>query len=360
MYCLIEVDEIVGILAKRLIQKKLSTEHCSWDQIRKLSRRYKKGMLEVDDLENYIQNRVSEDLANWKDHISVRYKKLYRPLIKFLTKNFERLANTPKSRESLIKNYINSNELGFIKKLGPQLTDSPKWITKKDYIDSSEPLLIRNVLNHEDLLKSKLGNKTPFWFIDSGYTNFLHNKRKPWHRIVFNHIHHQPLNKYFPPDRLSMLPSFPRAWRTQGNKVLIVESSQYYYSMHGTTLGVWRRQIKEQIMEHSNLLIEFREKILDKKSRNNLYDDLKDSEEYYCVITDSSAAAIEAIWLGIPVITLNRHITNSVSRSKIKDINNLYRGPIGNWLCELTYSQFTFAEICNGTARSILKEYHNV
>jgi hypothetical protein len=75
-------------------------------------------------------------------------------------------------------------------------------------------------------------------------------------------------------------------------------------------------------------------------------------------VSINSNAATESIWAGVPVITLDKHITNSVSRNRLSDINNLYRGPLGNWLAILSYSQFTYEELINGTAVEIIKKYH--
>jgi hypothetical protein len=92
-----------------------------------------------------------------------------------------------------------------------------------------------------------------------------------------------------------------------------------------------------------------------------VYELLKDNpNDYYCVISESSVAAIEAIWLGIPVITLKQHVSAPVARTQISDINNLYRGPIGDWLCALSYCQFTKAEMLNGTAAKITRKFYHV
>ena len=82
------------------------------------------------------------------------------------------------------------------------------------------------------------------------------------------------------------------------------------------------------------------------------------NEDYYCVVNINSNAATESIWAGIPVITLDKHITNSVSRSNLSDINNLYRPNLANWLSVLSYSQFTYDELVNGTAGKIVNKYH--
>jgi glycosyltransferase involved in cell wall biosynthesis len=69
---------------------------------------------------------------------------------------------------------------------------------------------------------------------------------------------------------------------------------------------------------------------------------------------------LEAMACGIPVITLSPHISSPVARSSAKEINDLYRGPIGNWLCGLSYSQFTREEMTDGTAIKILRKMHGV
>jgi hypothetical protein len=76
------------------------------------------------------------------------------------------------------------------------------------------------------------------------------------------------------------------------------------------------------------------------------------------VVNINSNAATEAIWCGIPVITLDRHITTPVSRNKLSDINNLARPHLARWLCALSYSQFTGEELFNGTAIKIARKYH--
>jgi hypothetical protein len=100
----------------------------------------------------------------------------------------------------------------------------------------------------------------------------------------------------------------------------------------------------------------FREKA-EKKIRTSLVEELN-NEDYYCVVSINSNAATEAIWSGIPVITLDRHITTPVSRNKLEDINNLNKPHLARWLCAVSYSQFTREELYDGTAVKILRKYH--
>lgn len=360
MYCLLNDDEILSTLAQRLLKKLIRKKEPDWYSLRKLYRKHNRGLLDKKNIRSVIKKYVAYDLQNHLILSKKRYKKWYRPLVEHLGAHFQQLTQSPERRNYLVNSYLKSKETGFIKNFAPQLAKKNVWVISTDTIKREKTVLIRNIKNNQNLIKFKLSNNLPFWFIDSGYTNFLYDKGKPWHRIVYNHIHHSSTSQCFPADRLQYLPSFPRPWRKDGKAILVIESSDDYLRLFGTNLNHWKATIKKQITTYSKLPIEFRKKDINRKTRSSLYQELKNRDDIYCVITESSAAAIEAIWLGIPVITLNRHITNTVSRSKIQDINNLYRGPIGDWLCELTYSQFSFQEIRDGTARSILREYHNV
>jgi hypothetical protein len=360
MYCLLNDNEIIDALSERLLRQLLLKKQPAWPSIKKLHMRHSRGLFNPNKLQEQIESYIRHDLTNYLDSVKFKYKKWRQPLTNHLVNNFDKITNLAENRNYIVNLYLKSKSLGFVKVFGPQIADKNIWIIRSDQYKKDKNILLRNIKDHEDLIKFKLENNLPFWFIDSGYTNFLYAKGKPWHRIVRNHIHHMTSKQYFPADRLCHLPSFPRPWRTDGQVVLVIESSENHLRLFNSSLQQWKDNIVDQIKFYSNYKIEFRSKEMNKKIRSSVYQDLKDRDDIYCVITDSSAAAIEAVWLGIPILTLNRHITNTVSRSSIKDINDLYRGPIGNWLCELTYSQFTFDEVYDGTARKILKVYHDV
>jgi len=208
---------------------------------------------------------------------------------------------------------------------------------------------------NEEMLLNKMDNNLPFWFIDTGYTNFLNGKKKTWHRLTRNHLHQ--VNVFDAPvDRLGMFEFFPQQWRTPGEKILVIEPGQFSAKTFNVDISKWRYNIEKEIRQYSDKPIVFREKI-PKKRRSSLFKELQD-EDYYCLININSNAAIEGIWSGIPVITLHKHISNPVSRDKISDINNLYRPHLANWLCMLSYSQFTQEEIMNGTAINIVRKFY--
>jgi hypothetical protein len=356
VYLLLNREEVVIGLAKRILAQHLKKIHPTWANttayLEKTNKQMEKsGLIEI----NFatLNEFLKQDVQEYKDSVVVEYKKKYRPLIRWLGENFERIKV---GREYLLNNYVDSRAKNFVKTLGQQLTDTPVWVLPGEPIPDDQTVVLRNVINNESVLKNRLEHHLPFWFVDTGYTNFLTGK-KLWHRLVENHIHHTPQMSYFPADRLHLLPSMPAPWRDSGQSILVVENSEYHYRMFGTTLSTWREQVKAELEKYTNRTITFRPKELNRKTRDNLYDILKNSN-YYCVVTDASAAAIEAVWAGIPIITLGRHISAPVARVNLSEINNLYRGPIGDWLCALSYNQFTEKEMYNGTALKLIKKYH--
>jgi hypothetical protein len=356
MYCLLNRDEVVGGLARRMLARRLKKIQPAWAEtmayINKMQKRLDKtGLLEVDF--GTVNNLLHKDIQTHKDFLVTEYKQSYRKLVSWLSQNVDRIDI---DRKWLIDSHVNNPTRNFVKTLGQQLAVEPAWVIPGDTIPDEEMVLIRNIINNEHLLRHRMTNNLPFLFLDTGYTNFLTGK-KQWHRLVVNHLHHNGTQGSFPADRLHMFPSMPAPWRTTGREILVVENSNHHFEMFGTTLRAWRQQVREELERHTDRPIVFRSKNPNRKTRDNLYEHLKNND-YYCVVLDASASAIEAIWAGVPIITLNRHISTPVARTKLSDVNDLYRGNIGDWLCALSYSQFTQKEFYNGTALRLIEQYH--
>jgi hypothetical protein len=359
MNVLINKEDLLIPLAKQLILRRLKQQKICWNNtdqyLAKQLKKFKKTkLLEVNFVE--LNALIQQDLQQYKDQLVRYYKKTLRPLTRWLVDNTEHQTIKNLSTK-LVSKYVNDSRQDAVKVLANQLTEYPRWIYQNFQIEYDSPLLIRNTIDHESVLARYINEHREFWYVDSGYTNFL-EKGKKWHRITHNHVHQTPVAGAFDASRLKYLPSFPKSWKTNGDKILVVCASEYYYKMMGTTRSAWCSLISYKLSQLTDKKVEFREKGTNIKTRSTVYDLLAESDEYYCVVHDSSAAGIEAVWAGVPIITLGKHITSSVARTRLEDVNDLYRGPIGDWLCELTYSQFTFEEICNGQALEMFKKYH--
>jgi len=304
-------------------------------------------------IKDKIISGVTRDLREYlraaEASIHANKKNFYLTIHKNLDLFLERLG-----KEEVIENFRNSNVDGFVKSVGLHIDPSAEIVRRAEFNDVNVDCVLRNTVGNEQFLVAKIDNNLPFWFIDSGYTNFVENNKK-WHRLVRNHLHS---GKFFdaPVDRLGIFKKFPAQWRTGGDKILVIEPGEFAASIFHVDINSWRNSVQEELRKYTDKEIVFREKA-PKKKRDPLYKHLL-KEDYYCVVSINSNAATESIWAGIPAITLGTHITNPVTRNSLSDINNLYRGNLSNWLCMLSYSQFTYEELADGTAVEILRKYH--
>jgi hypothetical protein len=361
MNVLVNVDEWIATWVKEsATETTKQTVEIAWDQtqqyVKQCRREFKKSGLIIIDFAkvNYL---LEKDLYTFRNTVNQTYKDVVK---EFKHTELEKIQQSGYTDQEIIAKYLNDTSMSFAKTIAPQLTSELNWILDESQADWTQPFFIRNVINNESLLRRCLDEKLNFWFVDTGYTNFLSEKKKLWHRLIKNHIHHDGEMREYPDDRLHLLSNFPEKWRRKGSTILVIESSPGHYLMRGTTLEAWRESIEQGIRAETDRPIEFRHKNTDRKTRQSVYELLKESKEYYCVVSDSSAAAVEALWTGTPVVTLEQHITNPVSRQRLDQLHNLYRGDLDAWFRMLSYSQFTFEELCDGTAVSIVKEYSNV
>jgi len=308
---------------------------------------------EIDKIKRKVLKYLNADMKEYEilsiEIIRQRKEKLFKNIHKHIDYIFNSLGE-----ETIFKLYKKYKIENFIKTVGFQIDKKATFVRRSKIIDFESDCLLRNTVNNERILVDKISHNYPFWFIDSGYTNFLETNKK-WHRLVRNHIHNF---KYFdaPVDRLGVFSKFPEQWRTSGHIILIIEPGPLSAGIFKINVPEWKYNIEKELREHTDKKIVFREKF-PKKVRKSLYRELK-NDDYYCVININSNAATEALWNGIPVITLDKHVTNFVTADKISDINNLRRPNLANWLCMLSYSQFTFDELMNGTALKLVKKYH--
>ena len=308
----------------------------------------------------YLTELMYKDFQIWSLDIRRRYKDVYRDLLRFLMDRIESM-----DQEALIRKLNRHGLADIVTTLGARSASAYQPVSRAQSRDIATPVVIHNIIDNEQILKERMRCHRPFWFVDTGYTNFL-IKHKTWHRLVANHVHADiDPSLAYPADRLHLLPSWPRPWNRQGNRILVVENSDNHYELFDQSLTEWRAGVERDLRfwceRNAHWRVEYKAKDPDKKNRVSVYQYLSDApKSWYCVITDCSAAAIEAIWLGIPVITLKQHISQPVARTSIQQIDDLYRGPIGNWLCALTYNQFTMDEIRDGTAVKLLEKYGRV
>ena len=308
-----------------------------------------------DKIKQKITQGIRKDLKVWVDlinqQISNHKKYFYKNIHQHIDVLIDRLGE-----EQILELYRSHPKQNFIKTVGFQIDPSAEMMRRRHFDSVQEDCLLRNTVGNEQILVSKIDNRLPFWFIDSGYTNFIEPNKK-WHRLVRNHLHFNQ-NFVAPANRLGIFSSFPRPWRRDGTKILIVEPGEFAAGIMHVEAQSWGQQVAEELKKYTDRPIEFRSKT-NKKTRTSLYQQLLVGD-YYCTVSINSNSAVESIWAGVPAITLDKHVSNPVTKSSLSDVNNLYYGPLGDWLAWLSYCQFTFEELIDGTALDIIRKYHGV
>ena len=302
-----------------------------------------------------IQKAIAKDTREWvkqvKEYIprkrQYNFDKIHKNINFFIDKIGE---------ENIFNLYKKSSYKNFVKGTGLTLQPNADFIRRKDFKDYTQDCLIRNTVGNEELLVTKIDKGYPMWFIDSGYTNFLEFNKK-WHRLVRNHLH---TGKFFkaPVSRLDGFKKFPVPWRKGGDVIYVIEPGPFAASVFHIDLKTWKYDVEKELRKYTNRPIKFREK-KPLRERTKLFDELLFNDDYYCVVSLNSNAATEAIWAGIPAITLGQHVSNPVTKSSLSDINDLYYGDITEWLCMLSYSQYTKEELMDGTAARLVRKYMN-
>jgi hypothetical protein len=197
-----------------------------------------------------------------------------------------------------------------------------------------------------------------FYYTDNGYLG--NGQQKMYFRIIKNHVH--DIRSIIPRPRTRLdacvypieLKNF-----TRGRKILIAPPSIKSLSLWGMDPEVWVNEVTEELKKYTDRPVEIRLKRPrgERMKENTMQEALAD--DVHCLITYNSVAACEAIMLGKPAITLGPNAAGMLCSQSLSEIEKP-RIPTYDereaWLRHLSYSQFTFAEMVNGTAWRILNE----
>ena len=193
-----------------------------------------------------------------------------------------------------------------------------------------------------------------FYYIDNGYLG--NGQSKTYFRIIKNHVHDVRSIIERPGDRLARCSILLKP-KSSGSKILIAPPSQKSLSLWGIDPEVWVTETVAHLKQHTDRPIEIRLKRprTERMTENTMEEALAD--DVYCLVTYNSVSAVEAVMLGKPAIVLGPNAAAVVANTQVNDIEKL-SFPDDDlreaWLRHLSYSQFTFTEMSDGTAWRIL------
>lgn len=130
--------------------------------------------------------------------------------------------------------------------------------------------------------------------------------------------------------------------KKRSDKIIICLSSEYLYSYYSTTLNEWLNNTIKEIRKYTD------KEIIVRLKNNNLNSIEKDIENAWCVVTHVSAAALDALRLGVPVVTTGICSATSLS-TQISDIDNpLMLEGRDELFSHLAWAQFSIEEMASG------------
>lgn len=195
-----------------------------------------------------------------------------------------------------------------------------------------------------------------FYYIDNAY--FGNPGRKVYFRIIKDHVH--DIRPVIPRDRARLdrceilLKPF-----TPGGAIVVAPPSGKSFSLWNINQQQWIDDTVNEIRKHTDRPIRIRLKRTreDRMAHNTMEQEL--ANDVHCLVTYNSVSAVEAIMLGKPAITLGPNAAGVLCSKTLSEIENPKIPTLDEreaWLRHLSYSQFTFTEMSDGTAWRTLNQ----
>lgn len=219
----------------------------------------------------------------------------------------------------------------------------------------NDPVIIRG-LTFRTAIKEMIAKQRLYYYVDNGY--FGNAISKQWFRIIKNHVH--DVRDIVPRNRSRLDRCvYQIKPRSMGRNILLAPPSAKSFTIWDIDQQKWISDTISAIQQHTDRPIVIREK---RSREERMTVDTMDealSRDVHCLVTYNSVAAVEAIMAGKPAVCLGPNAAQQVSSRTLADIENPFF-PDDDlreaWMRHLSYSQFTFMEMSDGTAWRILNE----
>ena len=226
-------------------------------------------------------------------------------------------------------------------------------------VNTNCPIVIRGVgKSSKEAVIHCWATGRDFYAIDTGYFGNSKSKSKGWHRITKNNLQNLGPIIERPHDRLLN-------WKYKkfrpGKKILICPPSEKVMKLFNQpTPEAWTATVVAQLRQLTDRPIEVRmkptrtERILKNQSLETAL-----SEDVHCLVTYNSIAALEALMVGKPAITLGPSCASMVCNTSLSDVDNLHTPDNDEMLAlmaHLSYAQFSRQEMMNGFAWDTIHE----
>lgn len=229
-------------------------------------------------------------------------------------------------------------------------------ITNYDKVEKSmTPVVFRGITKIKHMRACEAIGRD-YFYIDTGY--FGNVRKKLFHRITKNAMQNIGPVISRPRDRLAATGWRPTKFR-KGKNILLCPPSAKAMSAFNLDLDQWLEETLATLKAHTDRPIIIRKKVSRRERTSTDTMAMALQKDVHCLVTFNSIAATEALLLGKPAFALGPNAAHALSLKDLTKIENPYiptLDEVEEWAAHLAYSQFTEAEMRDGTAWSILNE----
>jgi len=186
-----------------------------------------------------------------------------------------------------------------------------------------------------------------FFYIDHAYFNRGHGKT---YRITRNGYEAGAVRNC-PDDRVAALGADVQPWRMRGREIIVCPPTDFFMQAHGCPR--WVDDTLDTLRHVTDRPIIVRSKPQPGEQAVPLAQAL---ETAHALVTHSSNVAIEAACLGTPVFVAPASAAAPVGLTDLSLVESPVYPDRDQWLAHLSYSQFSFDEIRDGSAWRMLLE----
>lgn len=209
--------------------------------------------------------------------------------------------------------------------------------------------------SHKVTLKTHcVKHNISFYNLDTGY--FGNKKTKDYIRVSKNDFQDTGPIVERDDKRLKVV-NYNFLNYVRGNSIVIVPPDEKIIDSFFLSSN-WVDEIIIKIKQYTDRPIKIRQRPVSRNDRVNSDTFLNYiRNDTYCVVGYSSNSLVEAVLVGIPVVSLGHSATKSICSQNINDINNIKNVDFDlrhAWAKHLSYRQFSKEELENGTAWDLI------
>jgi hypothetical protein len=198
------------------------------------------------------------------------------------------------------------------------------------------------------LFTQAVAENREFYYIDNGYFSAAPTRHieDGFFRVTRNAEQCEPWDGPFESHRFDALNLAIHPARMDGNNILIVLQTDFWFERHGLSRDQWVESVRDQVTTGNRPI-----KVRQKRRQSGRVPIEQDLARAWCVIVHTSMVGAEATLFGKPVFATARSALSGIASNNLSLIENPPRPSVETryqWACGLANNQWTLEEMRSG------------